>query len=142
MKNLFILLWRCAIAILWLLSLLAIIRAGFAPGFMQSPSAEASYPWVGVILMGILITIECALLYLMLRPEKYVWSPSRLGIAFGVFFVFSIGAVNTLLTFDLPAYVYVPSRFTILVSLLLLLLLIITVLISLVKRISERTSAI
>ena len=141
MKNFFILLWRCTIAVLWLLSLLAIIEAGFKPGFMTRPSAEPSYPWLGVILMSIVITIECALLYIMLRPEKYVWSPSRLGSAFGVFFVFSIGALNTLLTFDLPAYLYVPSEFTILVTLLLLLLLIITAAISLGKRISKRTSA-
>ena len=91
--------------------------------------------------MSIVITIECAILYLLLRPQKYAWLPSRLGIAFGVLFVFSIGAVITLLTFDLPAYIYVPSEFTILVTLLLFLLLIITVAISLVKRISKGTSA-
>ena len=92
--------------------------------------------------MSIVVTIESALLYIMLRPEKYVWSPSRLGIAFGVFFVFSIGGVNTLLTTDLPESFYVTSEFTILMTLLLLLLLsIITVAISLVKWISKRTSA-
>ena len=142
MKNIFIHLWRCTVAILWLLSLLATVDAGFKPGFMTPPSAEASYPWVGVILMSIVITIECAILYLLLRPQKYAWSPSRLGIAFGVFFVFSIGAVITLLTFDLPTYFYIPSEFTILVALLLLLLLIITVAISLVKRLSKGPSAI
>ena len=140
MKNSFILLWRCTVAIFWVLSLLAIIRAGFAPVFMALPSAEPSYLWVEVTLMSIVITIECALLYLMLRPQKYAWSPIRLGIAFGVFFVFSIAAVNTLLTFDLPQPIYVPSVFTILVTLLLLLSLIITVVISLVKWISKRTS--
>ena len=141
MKNFLILLWRCTVAILWVLSLLVVIRAGFAPTFMALPSAEPSYLWVEVILMSIVITIECALLYLMLRPQKYAWSPSRLGIAFGVFLIFSIGAVNTLLTFDLPEPIYVPSMFTILVTLLLLLSWIITIVISLVKWISKRTSA-
>lgn len=140
MKNFFILLWRCIVALFWFLSLLAIIQASFKPGFMSFPSAEPSYPWFGVILISSVVTIECILLYLMLRPEKYAWSPLRVGIAFAVFCGFSIGAAITLLTVDLPAYVYVPSEFTILVTFFLLVLLIITAAISLGIRISKGTS--
>ena len=141
MRTSYILLWRCTVVLLWILSEQAIVRAGFQPifGLYSSPGHPNPYPWGGVTLMSLVTVVECTLLYLLLHPQKFAWSPSRLGIAFGVFFVFSIGAVITLLTFDLPAYVYVPSEFTILVTLLLLLLLIITTSISLVRRISKGT---
>ena len=140
MKNFFVLLWRYAIPLLWLLSVQAIIRGGFQPGFGQLPPPGQSYPypWAGVILTITVATFESAILYFVLRPDKFVLALPRFGAAFGIFFVLSIGAYYILLTTDLPRYVYVLSEFTMLVTLLIFLLLIIFVPISLVKHLWKK----
>lgn len=136
MKNFFVLIWRYAIPLFWLLSVQAIVRGGFQPGFGQLPPPGQSYPYplVGVILTITVNAFESAILYFVLRPDKFVLAPSRVGVAFGSFFVLSISAYYILLTTDLPRYLYILSEFTMLLTLMLFLLLIIVVPISLVKR--------
>jgi hypothetical protein len=134
MKNFSTLLWQFAIVTLWLLSIVMIIRASLMSGFSRpTPSVELSYPWFGVIFTSAVTAIECVFLYLILRPQKYTWSPLRLGIAFGIFLVLSVPANYIFFIFDLPPLAYVPSEFTVLVTTLLLLLLVISVLFWLYK---------
>jgi hypothetical protein len=142
MKKIFALLWQITIPILWLLSVLAIVCAGFQLGFVLPPPVGQSYPYplVGVILMSIVTAIESAFLYLILRPHKFDWSLRRVVIAFGIFLTLSIVVIYTTVT-DLPGYVYIPGDFTLLLTFLLFILLIVTASMAVVKRLSKKVLA-
>ena len=137
MKHFFAFLWRAAIPMLWLLSVLAIIRGGFQPGLVWRPPPGQTYtfhyPWLGVILTSVVTAMECAFLYLVLRPDRWVWSLPRVGVAFAIFFILSVLVAYTTAT-DQPGYAYIPGDLTLLLTLLLFILLIITVIVRLIHR--------
>jgi hypothetical protein len=150
MKNFFAFLWRATIPILWLLSVLAIVRGGFDPGFVpyqvlpegQSypsplPVRESPpYPWAGVIVISIATAIECAVLYLILRPSKFAWSLKRVGVAFAVFLPLSIWLSRTI-NIDVAGDLFALGVFTLLLAFLLFILLIITAVVTVVKHFSK-----
>src|SRR5688572_26034698 len=110
MKKFFALLWRVTIPILWLLSVLAIIRGGFQLGFVRPLPIGQSYPypWLGVVIMSIVTALESALLYFILRPHNFSWSLLRVTVAFVIFLILSAIAIFTTVT-DMPGYFYVPG---------------------------------
>jgi len=124
---------------LWIVSVLVAFRGGFQPGFVPPPPPGETYPypWVGVILASIVTGIECAFLYLVLRPYRFTWSLLRVGVAFAVFLALSILVIYTFAT-DQPGYAYVPGSFTLVLTFLLFILLIITIMITFVNRLSAR----
>jgi H+/Cl- antiporter ClcA len=136
-------LWRAIIPGLWLFSVIEAFRGGFHPGlvtYSPPPGQSYPYPWTGVILTIIVTAIESVLLYVILRPDRFAWSLPRVGIAFVVFFLLSILVFYTFAT-DQPGYAYVPSEYTLLVTILLFVLLIITAMIVLMKSLTTRMQA-
>jgi hypothetical protein len=136
MKIFFALLWRATIPILWLLSVLAIVRGGFDPGFVWQPPPGQTYsfhyPWLGVTLISIVTAIECAFLYFVLRPDRLVWSLKRVGIAFAVFLPLSIWLSRTI-NIDVAGHVFTLGVFTLLLAFLLFILLIIIAVMTVAK---------
>jgi hypothetical protein len=143
-KKFFSFLWRATIPILWLLSVLAVIRGGFQPGLVWLPPPgeiySFSYPWVGVILTSVVTAIECAFLYFVLRPDRLIWSLPRVSLAFAIFFLLSILVAFTTVT-DQPGYAYIPGDLILLLTLLLFMLLIITAIVRLVHHFSSTGQA-
>lgn len=143
MKNSSAHLWQTAILILWLLSVLAIINGGFDHGMIplstipHSPPPLSSYiyPWAGVIIYSIVTAIESALLYLILRPHKFVWSLPRITIAFVVFLILSVALQ---MGEDGPGYMDIPGDFALHLAFLLFILLIIAISMVVVKHLSKR----
>jgi hypothetical protein len=139
MKKIVIFLWRATIPTLWIFSVLFAFRGGFQFGLVPPPPPGETYPypWVGMILVSIITGIECAFLYLVLRPSRFTWSLLRVGVAFAVFLILSILVVYTFAT-DQPGYAYVPGSFTLVLTFLLFILLFITIIITFVNRLSAR----
>ncbi len=139
MKSFFVFLWRATIPILWLVSVLAAFRGGFQLGYVPPPPPGQTYPypWLGVILTSVVTATESALLYLVLRPHRFVWSIRRVGISFAVFLTLSILGICTFVT-DQPGYAYVPGQYTFLLTAFLFVLLIITAAVAFVKLLKSR----
>ena len=144
MKQFFTFLRRAAIPMLWLLSVLAIVRGGFQPGLVWQPSPGQTYSfhyqWLGVILMSAATAMECAFLYLVLRPVRWVWSLPRVGVAFALFLILSPVFIRTT-TVDVAGSLFAFGAFNLLLTLLLFILLIITAVVTVVKQFSKRMQA-
>ncbi len=139
MKPVFTFLWCIAILILWLLSVWAAFNGGFQPGLI-TPLPNDPYPWKDVVFVSIETAIESAFLCIFLLPNRFSWSISRVGIAFGIFFVLSIGISSTVPT-DLPGYAYVLGNFTLLLMRLLFFAFIITIIVVLSKYVWKKVHA-
>jgi len=143
MKNFFAFLWRATIPILWLLSVLAIVRGGFDPGFVWPPPPVGQsypYPWTRVIVISIVTAVECVVLYLILRPSHFARSLKRVGVAFAVFLPLSIWFSRTI-NADVAGDLSALGVFTLLSAFLLFILLIITTVVVVVKQFSKRVHA-
>lgn len=140
MKHFFAFLWRAAIPMLWLLSVLAIVRGGFQPGLVWQPPPGQTYsfhyPWLGVTLMSVMTAMECAFLYFVLRPDRWIWSLPRVGVAFALFLILSPVFLRTT-TVDVAGDLFAFGAFNLLLMLLLFILLIITVVVTVVKQLSK-----
>ena len=140
MKKFLTFLWRATIPILWPLSVLAIVRGGFNPGFVWPPlpvGQSYPYPWASVIVMSIVTAVECAFFYLILRPDRLFWSLPRAGIAFAVSLpLFILGLRTT--PVDVAGNLFAFGIFNLLLVFLLFILLIITAMVTVVKYILKR----
>ncbi len=139
MKSSFVFLWR---SVLWLLSVYGTIKGGFHPGFVIPPFPDYKYPYpfAGVILVCMITAAETVFLDFLIRPKKFGWSLSRLGITFAIFFVLAVFSVFWLGISDLPEYLYAPSEHTLVLTFLLFILLVITAIIVIVKHFIDSSS--
>jgi hypothetical protein len=150
MKKFFAFLWRVTIPMLWLLSVLAIVRGGLNSGLAPYPILSEGqsypsplplrelppYPWATVIIMSIVTAIESAVLYLILRPSKFAWSLTRAGVAFAVFLPLSILGFRTTAV-DVSGDLFAFGVFNLLLFFLLFILLIVTAVVTVVRHLAK-----
>ena len=134
MKKFLAFLPQVSIPVLWLTSVIAALNAGFDP-LPLSMENNYPYPWAGVTVAIIKTAFECIFIFFILRPDRFTWSPYRVGSAFVTTYALSFLAYWTTPT-DQPNYAHVFGVFSSVLSLLLFILLIITIIKSFAKHLS------
>ena len=134
MQNFLAFLSKVTIPVIWLLSVIATLKAGFDP-LPISMEINYPYPWAGVIVTIGQITLECIFIFFILRPDRFTWSPYRVGGAFIITYALSF-LVYWATPTDQPSYAYIFSIFSSVLSFLLLILFVITIIKSFAKYLS------
>ena len=92
----------------WLLFAGKTLEAANNPGYVMHPE-NVRYPWRGVLLVWLLLAVESAVLFAIVRPQK-VRPWRRVGAAAVLFGILSAPTAVFVVT-DMPGLYYVPGSF-------------------------------
>jgi len=93
------------------------LRAGQQPGLVP-PGVVISYPWWGVLWTWMILAVEVAIFYAILRPRTFSGSLGRLGIAVLFSLCLAIWEVMFIDT-DMPGFAYMPGTFALVTTAIL-----------------------